>query len=345
MLLAFELSGEHETLPAGEVLACMRSLGIEHTVVKSEGQCLILKIVDETPAISTLPSLLSARLAMTHHIIAVINECDPSESSILKSVSDAEITIPRGETFSVRARKMQKFALSTERVERLIGGVIFERNRVNGVSVNLTSPDHRFRAILTDDSCIFGEVLASVDRGGFEERKPHKKPFFYPGAISPKVARAIVNLCEIRTGDRVLDPFCGTGGILVEAGMIGASVIGIDVQESMVHGARMNLKDHGFEYQLICGDSCNLPLRDQSIDVVVTDPPYGRSAVVMAESIVSLYRDALFEMHRVIVEGGHAVVVSDFELPWVDEVGFTTIELHTQRVHRSLTRHIVVLEK
>ncbi len=345
MLLAFELSGEHETLPAGEILACMRSLDIEHTVVKSEGQCLILKIGDETPAISTLPALLSARLAMTHHIIAVIFECRLSESSILGSVIDAEIAISRGETFSVRARKIQQSPITTERMERLIGEVIFERNRVNGARVNLTSPDHRFRAILTDDSCIFGEVLASTERREFEERKPHKKAFFYPGAISPKVARAIVNLCEIRTGNRVLDPFCGTGGILVEAGMIGASVIGIDVQESMVRGARMNLGAHGFEYQLICGDACNLPLRDQSIDVVVTDPPYGRSAVVMAESIVSLYRYALFEMHRVIVDGGHAVVVSDFELPWTDEIGFTTIELHTQRVHRSLTRYILVLEK
>ncbi len=345
MLLAFELSGEHETLPAGEVLACMRSLEIEHRVVKSEEQCLIIETIDEKPAMSTLPALLSARLAMTHHIIAVIFECDLSESSILESVSDAEIAIPLGETFGVRARKIQRSALSTERIERLIGGIIFERNRVNGARVNLTSPDHRFRAILTDDSCIFGEVLASTDRREFEERKPHKKPFFYPGAISPKVARALVNLCEIRTGDRVLDLFCGTGGILVEAGMIGASVIGIDVQESMVRGARMNLSDHGFEYQLICGDACNLPLRDQSVDVVVTDPPYGRSAVVMAESIVSLYRDALFEIHRVIVDGGHVVVVSDFELPWVGESGFVTIKLHTQRVHRSLTRYIAVLEK
>jgi len=43
-LLAFELSGEHETLPEGEVLACMRALEIEHEIVKSGEQCLLLKI-------------------------------------------------------------------------------------------------------------------------------------------------------------------------------------------------------------------------------------------------------------------------------------------------------------
>lgn len=339
MLLAFELSGEHETLPESEVLACMRALGIDHRIVRSGEQFLILDISGEPSQI------LSTRLAMTHHIISVILECDPSESSILESVRDALITIPRGETFSVRARQLISTPLSSAHMERLIGGVIFERNKVNEVKVDLTNPDHRFRAIITKDSCIFGEVLASIDRRQFEERKPHKKPFFYPGAISPVIARAIVNICEIRSGDLVLDPFCGTGGILVEAGLIGARVIGIDVQQSMIRGAEMNLRSHGFEYQLLCGDACNLPLADRSIDAVVTDPPYGRSAVVMAESIESLYRNALLDMHRVIANGGHAVVVSDFELLWAEDIGFTVTELHTQRVHRSLTRYIMALCK
>ena len=339
MLLAFELSGEHETLPESEVLACMRALGIDHRIVKSEEQFLMLDVSGEPSQI------LSTRLAMTHHIISVILECDLSESSILESVRDAEITIPEEKTFSVRARQLTSTPLSSARMERHIGGVIFERNKVNGVKVNLTNPDHRFRAIITEDSCIFGEVLASIDRRQFEERKPHKKPFFYPGAISPRIARAIVNICEIEKGDLVLDPFCGTGGILVEAGFIGARVIGIDVQQSMIRGAEMNIRSCGFEYRLLCGDACNLPFRDRSIDAVVTDPPYGRSAVVIAESIESLYRNSLLEMYRVIVNGGHAVMISDFKIPWAEDIGFTVTKLHTQRVHRSLTRYIMTLCK
>ena len=339
-LLAFELSGEHETLPESEVLACMRALEIGYDIVKSGEQCLLLKVRGDPRKIS---GLLSTRLAMTHHIVSVILECDPLEYSILESVRDAEITVSGGETFSVRVKQVKGSFIQSTRMERLIGEVIFERN--SGAKVDLANPDHRFRAIVTKDSCVFGEVLASIDRGKFWDRKPHKKPFFYPGAISPDIARALVNLCEIRTGDLVLDPFCGTGGILLEAGMIRARVLGIDVQESMVRGADLNLRSHGFEYQLASGDACNLPLKDGSIDAVVTDPPYGRSAVVMAESVESLYRNALLEIYRVMKRRGHAVVVSDFELPWADEIGFVVTGLHKNRVHRSLTRHIMVLRK
>ncbi len=339
-LLAFELSGEHDAIPESEVLACMRALEIGHDLAKSWEQCLLLKIRGDPYEIS---KILSARLAMTHHIVSVILKCDPLESSILESVRGAEITVPPGETFSVRVKQIKGSFVPATRMERLIGKVIFERN--SGAKVDLSNPDHRFRVIVTKDSCVFGEVLASIDRGQFWDRLPHKKPFFYPGAISPDIARALANLCEIRMDDLVLDPFCGTGGILLEAGMIRARVLGIDVQESMVRGADMNLRSHGFEYQLASGDACNLPLKDGSIDAVVTDPPYGRSAVVMAESVESLYKNALLEIYRVMKKSGHAVVVSDFELPWADEIGFVVTGLYKNRVHRSLTRYIMVLRK
>ncbi|MEA3281533.1 MAG: methyltransferase domain-containing protein [Euryarchaeota archaeon] len=339
-LLAFELSGEHETLPESEVLACMRALDIEHNPVESPEQCLLLAIRGDPYEIS---KRVSTRLAMTHHIVSVLLKCDPLPTSILESVRDAEIAVPGGETFSVRVKRIKGSFVQATRMERLIGEVIFERN--SGAKVDLVNPDHRFRVIVTKDSCVGGEVLASIDRRQFWNRSPHKKPFFYPGAISPDMARVIVNLCEIRTDDLVLDPFCGTGGILLEAGMIHARVLGIDVQESMVRGAGMNLIAHGFEYQLASGDACNLPLKDGSIDAVVTDPPYGRSAVVMAESVESLYKKALPELYRVMKVGGRAVVISDFELPWADEIGFVVTGLYKNRVHRSLTRHILVLHK
>jgi tRNA (guanine10-N2)-dimethyltransferase len=339
MILTFELSGEHETLPKSEVLACMRALGIEHRVAKSGEQCLMLDINNSTG----ISRILAARLAMTHRIISCIFECGISESDILKSARDAKMIVPSGETFGVRVKQIQRSHLSSTDLEKHIGEVIFDRSP--GSRVNLKDPDHNFRLLVTNRSCIFGEVLASVNRTQFWERKPHKKPFFYPGTILPEVSRAIVNLCEIRSNDLVLDPFCGTGGILVEAGMIGARVIGIDVQESMLPGAEMNLKDCGSEYHVLCGDACNLPIADQSVDAVVTDPPYGRSAVVMAESVESLYRGALLEIYRVLKRGGHAVVISDFELSLTDDAGFVVAGRHSQRVHRSLTRYVVVLRK
>jgi len=46
----------------------------------------------------------------------------------------------------------------------------------------------------------------------------------------------MVNLSGARR--EVLDPFCGTGGVLIEAGLIGLEVYGFDIQQSMVEGCK-----------------------------------------------------------------------------------------------------------
>jgi len=56
-------------------------------------------------------------------------------------------------------------------------------------------------------------------KSGFGKRKPHMRPGFHPSSLNPKLARAFVNLTGIRKGT-IVDMFCGTGGILIEAGLI-----------------------------------------------------------------------------------------------------------------------------
>ena len=98
---------------------------------------------------------------------------------------------------------------------------------------------------------------------------------------------------------------------LVEAGLVGAKVIGIDAQEKLVVGARMNLEAFGLDYVLMEGDACRIPFKEATIDAIVTDPPYGRSAAILAESLEKLYSCSLKEIQRVLKPGGIAVVVSD----------------------------------
>ncbi|MFZ2412257.1 MAG: RsmD family RNA methyltransferase, partial [Candidatus Methanoperedens sp.] len=144
----------------------------------------------------------------------------------------------------------------------------------------------------------------------------------------------------------LLDPFAGTGGILIEAGMIGIKVIGSDVQRKLLLGAKTNLDYYNVDYSLMYQDAARLALRDKSVDSVVTDPPYGRSAAVKAESIEHLLKDSLNEIFRVLKKGKRAVFVSERDIEDVaKEAGFNVAESHLQRVHKSLTRRISVLEK
>jgi tRNA (guanine10-N2)-dimethyltransferase len=69
MLLAFEQSGEHTTLPKSEVLACLESLNTDFQIHLSLDGCLIIDLKNNT---DQMAGILSKRLAMTHHIIKVL---------------------------------------------------------------------------------------------------------------------------------------------------------------------------------------------------------------------------------------------------------------------------------
>jgi tRNA (guanine10-N2)-dimethyltransferase len=336
MLFAFELSGEHKTIPVSEVCACLEALGACHTIRLSLDGCLVIDIENDA---GELIKILTKRLAMTHHIIKVLGIGCGGEEDVLDVVSN---NMPDLEgTYSIRVKRVRDYSpLNTESMERKIGGVFFKR----GAHADLKDPEIQYRVILTEDKCIFGIMCGSIDRSAFEARKPHHKPFFYPGVLMPRVALALVNISKPERS--LFDPFCGTGGILVEAGLIGLKVIGGDMQRKILLGAKMNLDHYNVDYSLMFEDACGLALGDNCIDAVVTDPPYGRSAAIKAQSLEYMLGKSLKEVYRVLKPGRRAVFISERPIEkLVKEAGFEVVELHIQRVHKSLTRRMLVLRK
>ncbi len=337
MNLAFELSGENENLAKAEVLGYLASTELEYQVLASLKQLLLVEI-------NSLPRDAASRLAMTHRIIEVLGICNADEKCIVSMVRKLKLDLEQWQKFCVRVRKTgeSKTPISTVQLEKKIGELIHRR----GYSVDLKNPDAVLRLILSDNLAIFGKVLQTIERGKFEERSPQLKPFFHPGVLLPHIARALVNISQIKSKELLLDPFCGTGGVLVEAGLAGAKVIGSDFQSKMVRGAKLNLDCYKAEYFLFTGDACNLPLKHECIDSIVTDPPYGRSARIGAKDIEDLYRKALIEMHRVLKDNKIAIVVAQQTIESLArDAGFEIQGVIKQRVHKSMTRHIYILRK
>ncbi len=61
-------------------------------------------------------------------------------------------------------------------------------------------------------------------------------------SLSPRIAKILVNLLGLSKNDTVLDPFCGTGTILIEALLLNHRVIGIEIDSKKVAGSRKNLR-------------------------------------------------------------------------------------------------------
>src|SRR5512136_688720 len=79
---AFELSGEHETLPRSEALALLDIYSSEHQEIAFFDQCLIVAARDLDA------SALGERLAMTHRIIEVMAVCDANLDALAEAASD-----------------------------------------------------------------------------------------------------------------------------------------------------------------------------------------------------------------------------------------------------------------
>lgn len=65
----------------------------------------------------------------------------------------------------------------------------------------------------------------------------------YKGRFNPQVVRAIGNLLRLEPGSRVLDPFCGSGTVLLEAAHLGWDALGVDLNPLavMIANAKVDL--------------------------------------------------------------------------------------------------------
>ena len=109
-------------------------------------------------------------------------------------------------------------------------------------------------------------------------------------------ARLLVNLVFRPGGGVLLDPFAGTGGIVLEALAGGWHALSVDVDPRLRYGLS------ALDGRHCVGDARALPFPTGSCDAIATEPPYDRQA----ETTVV---QALREMHRVLRGGGRVALL------------------------------------
>lgn len=144
--------------------------------------------------------------------------------------------------------------------------------------VNLENPKTLIEIFIINDKAYCGRLIFQNNEN-FEERKSHLRPFPHPSSLHPKVARALVNITGIKEDEILLDPFCGTGGFLIEAGLMNAKTHGYDINKEMIDGCIENLKNFKIEdFKIFQKNALKIFHR---FDYLVTDLPYGLNSNVM----------------------------------------------------------------
>lgn len=307
MTYIYRLAGENLELAEAELNGFLKSQKVQEKASRKNR-------LAETEA---EPSQLK-RLALTHEVCRKICET---------SLENPEIDLEADTSFAVRAKNLGEEEVDTKEVEREVGDIL----QSDDSTVDLESPDKVFRAYVLDDRLILGEQVQSIDRSLFRQRRNQDRPFSSPVSLDPVLARVLVNLSEAEFGGYLLDPFCGTGGILIEAGLCGIGVKGLDIQEEMVEGTQKNLEEYGIlNHEIRQANISEIERVFSDYSAVVSDLPYGKASKKTDEP-VEKFLDFLQDY------SGKAVFMYNQE-----ELGPYAAD-YSVYVHKSLERFIYII--
>ncbi len=319
--LLFELVGPDYGLAEAEVKAVIEGSGYQWDEVACSTGVSVLKT--DCPV-----DLIGAKAGLTHRIFEHFHT--GNQKDILQD--ELEIDLPDG-TAKVETRRVGGVPGDTQRIKSELG------DRIDN-PIDLEDPDN-ILAVLISDRCHVGRLIHRTDKGEFRSREVKYRPYFSPVSLQPRYARALVNLT--RATKDLHDPFCGTGGILLEALMIGLQATGGDIDPEMIRGCRLNLKKYGFHAQVKVGDvEETIP---KHVESIATDPPYGRAASTSGEEMDTLYKRFFDTAEHRLKKGGRlAVILPDMKyVKMVENLELT--ESYITRVHSSLKRHYLVFKK
>lgn len=162
------------------------------------------------------------------------------------------------------------------------------------------------------------------------DRPLYKRPYkqaHVPGSLKPSVAAALLQMAGVQAGDRVLDPCCGAGTILIEAALMGAHAQGGDSTQDALDAAHANARAAAVEVDVQRWDARRLPLASAAVDHVVTNLPWGRQIEIEVD-VAQFYGELCVEIARVLRSGGSAVLLTT--LPQF--VDLPSMRLDSQRV-------------
>jgi tRNA (guanine10-N2)-dimethyltransferase len=320
------LSRESTGIPEAEARALVSDLDRTAKFESPEGGLLIAET-------SADPAAIEARVAFSRRVGLLIPE---------GHLEEGHISLLRRGTYRVRVFGEGD---GGEGEERIISSIA---ERVEG-RVSLDSPDREVSAYVSGK----GQTYLAITRPrsmkqGWATRRPRSRAFFHPSAIFPKLSRALVNLSGVQPGEAFLDPFCGTGSLLIEASIIGAEPVGIDLARKMVRGARRNSIKYGQPWLgLIRADSRSLPIKE--VGGVATDIPYGRASSAGGLKSSEILRSLVEGAPAVLPEGGKLVVMHPKSLevgPVAEGAGGLQVEQELEiYIHRTLTRTITVMRR
>jgi len=164
--------------------------------------------------------------------------------------------------------------------------------------------DLSFRIHLSDQEAIIGVRLTSAPL----HRRTYKIES-RTGTLHPPLAFAMAMLSSPAENQKLLDPFCGVGTILIEALTLEPRLCasGLDIDSESIRKAISIAETANKDIRFVVGDAGQLPFADGEIDRIISNPPWGRAVGVRGSAKESFFD----ELKRVSGAGVRIVLLMD----------------------------------
>ncbi|HXW95258.1 MAG TPA: DNA methyltransferase [Nitrososphaerales archaeon] len=300
------------------------------TVTQAEAPCERVSVLH----VDHLPSRYVAELSGAHKCAPVTSVLD-SPSASMTSLT-AFIVPFLGDKSNV---SLSGYEIGEDDYEDLVRSMLDEIRVAGLKKVRLLRPEGNellSERILTREALdvvafpyhggiALGPTAWVPDSAAMRLRGTHKPSPHSDISLSPRLARTLVNLAGLKPGQTLLDPFCGSGTILVEAYAKSLRCLGVDSRASRVQETRENIRwsiggvtNRGYDIRK--GDARDLArmLRGTRVDAIVTEPlllpqlharPKTSTAREMVGESANVYNNALASMAESIHSEGRIVVV------------------------------------
>lgn len=258
-----------------------------------------------------------------------------------KKLEEARVALKNlGYELKTHLKELGRSARYVISKEATLSSVVLKNN-------DLLTKGAEYVFLIRENDIVIGKTLAAQDVDEWSHRdmdRPRRNA--KQGMLPPKLARMMVNLTGMDlSGKTLLDPFCGSGTVLMEGGLLGAAnLIGGDVAQMAVNDTKVNIDWIRAEHPSIPepalyamrANSLGDALPEGTVDVIVTETYLGRprkgnetreEIQETLDYVKTIYEESFSALKKVLKPGATVILTSPVHILQDEELEMPAVEV------------------
>lgn len=265
-------------LPTAQLTPCPGGLQAQVLVEYTPTADLLNAPTTTEDVVQLLKSMGTVHRVISHLDHFTVDRDPETPARIAAQLCSLEVPgLEAAENFRVTTERTGTHEFRSELVQRAVGAMIVQRY---AKPVKLNEPEVEVRVDVLERHCLVG-----VDHGPAAPAYRQARVFQPRVTLNPVVAYAMLHVAGLLEDPEkeitLLDPFVGSGTILIEAGaqLSNATLLGLEIDPTTAAGAQTNIQAAGLRdrttIQRADARMLSRSVDAASVDCVVTNPPFG----------------------------------------------------------------------